>query len=57
MIRCIPVVRYGSDGVFSVLQLGIWVQLSRGGVKPLFNVKQTPFTLFAEVTFGEWIEH
>jgi hypothetical protein len=50
-----PVVGYRNDGVFSVLQLGIWVQLPGGGVKPLFYVTQTHagFTLFAEVTVGK----
>jgi hypothetical protein len=52
------VVGYGCDGVFSVLQLGIWVQLSREGVKLLFYVTETQvgFTLFAEMTLGELIE-
>jgi hypothetical protein len=49
------VVGYGCDGAFSVLQLGIWVQLSRGGVKPLFYVTRTQagFALSAEMTIGE----
>jgi hypothetical protein len=44
---------------FSVLRLGIWVQLPGGGMKPLFNVikKQAGFTPFAEMTLGKWIKH